>query len=132
MTQSHANGAGDCDQVEIAHIQDDEDSHLQRLETFWKPSNGNNSKHNFSSTVIFDTNLQKSSNSNASKATSYAPKSFRVLLGLAPDFSDSNSTADQKVAMPLGVATLTINGDECPQVKNGKIINQTDLNKKET
>ena len=60
------------------------------------------------SAVTFDANFQQSSSSTISNASSgFAPKSFELTIALTDN--DNHDT----VALPVGIATVTIRGDEC-------------------
>lgn len=65
------------------------------------------------SLVTFDACLSTSSldqqNSTASVSSKYVPKSFELIVALSDD-----SKANNKVALPFGVANINISGDECP------------------
>lgn len=67
------------------------------------------------STVTFEANLHRSKSTTASSA--YAPKSYDLTIGLT-EGDNSDQTA---VALPLGVATLTVSGDESAKGQNATV-----------
>ena len=59
------------------------------------------------SVVTFDANLHRSE-SFSTKTSTFAPKSFEMTIALTED-----DNRDNKVALPFGIATIVISGDEC-------------------
>eukprot|EP00521_Asterionellopsis_glacialis_P018336 CAMPEP_0195305750 /NCGR_PEP_ID=MMETSP0707-20130614/36847_1 /TAXON_ID=33640 /ORGANISM="Asterionellopsis glacialis, Strain CCMP134" /LENGTH=829 /DNA_ID=CAMNT_0040369951 /DNA_START=167 /DNA_END=2656 /DNA_ORIENTATION=+ len=62
------------------------------------------------SEVTFETPLHRSNKSSTSTTASsaFAPKSFELLVALTEDTDE-----ESKIAIPLGVASLAVSGDEC-------------------
>ena len=67
------------------------------------------------SVVQFEANLHERFTQGQSRA-SFAPKSFEMTIALAEDEDDT-----QKVALPFGVTTLAISGNECQNGRSVKL-----------
>ena len=70
------------------------------------------------SVVTFEANLHDRSNPETKGAASYAPKSFELTIALA---EDDEEEADNMVALPFGVTSLAIAGNECLNGRSAKL-----------
>lgn len=102
-------------EVEIANEATSTDLNLQRYVAVWDSQKGEGNQT--LPLVSFETTLSKSSDSDSSSSSksNFAPKSFQVMVGLAPD-------QNTNFAFPIGMASLTIRGDELPKVRDGQVI----------
>ena len=101
-------------EVEIANEATSTDRNLQRYVALWNSQKGEGNQT--LPLVSFETTLSKSSDpdSSTNSKPNFAPKSFQVMVGLAPD-------QNKNVALPIGMASLTIRGDELPKVRDGQV-----------
>lgn len=81
-----------------------ESTRLQRHVAVWASDNAT-----LGSLVTFNANLHRSSSAQKSTASSaFAPMSYELTIALTED-----ERQESKVALPFGIATLAISGDEC-------------------
>jgi len=72
----------------------------------------------FNNTITFETYLERRKESSIGKKPTYEPKSYNVTVGLVsidgnPLFTCINSSVKMLFGIPLGMAKISINGDEC-------------------